>query len=125
MLTENQAKWMFDKLLILFRTPPEQIQQEVERIQRLSRNDSMVQAMTEIVLGEMEPCREREILKDYHQLVIDHMAPEDSNEWWLEMYGAVNQFRQKYNYDSYVQELADAFCRELRRRDTDGCAGSM
>lgn len=119
MLTENQAKWMFDKLLVLFRMPPEQVQQEAERIRRLSRNDGMVQAMTDIVLEEIQPCREREILRDYHQLVMDNMTPEDSNEWWLEMYGRVNRFRQKYNYNSYVQELADAFCRELRRKDTD------
>lgn len=116
MLTENQAKWMFDKMLVLFRVPLEQVSQTAEQIRKLSRNDSMVAAMLSVVMEEVHHTLLSPILRDYNCLVSKYQEPKDSNEWWLEMYGAVNQFRQKYNYDPFVQELADAFCREMKRQ---------
>ena len=116
MLTENQARWMFDKLLQLFRIPIEQVDEESERIRKLSRNDSMVTSMINVVMDEIRPGILTPVMKDYRNLVASHQDPEDNNEWWLAMYTDVNHFRKKYNYDPFVQELADAFCREVRRQ---------
>lgn len=116
MLSENQAKWMFDKLLNLFRIPVEEIPAEAERIRKLARNDEVVRRMCDVVIQEMKPDRYTGILTDYVRLVNQYGNVQDSDAWWQEMYRAVNSFRKAYSYDPYVQELADALCRELRRR---------
>lgn len=116
MLSENQARWMFDKLIRLWQVPD--IDQEADRIRELSRQDPTVELMIRACLGHTDQPKSA-ILRRYDQLIQKYSLPEDSNEWWLEFYTAVNHFRQEFNYHPYVQELADAYCREMRRLENE------
>lgn len=118
MLTENQAKWIFGKLIKLFQIPRSEVEQEANNIIKLSRNNQTVKDLIEVCLRESDADSGKdhytEILTDYRKLTADSNPKND--EQWRAFYMAVNKFREKYNYTPFVQELSDALCREMRRK---------
>jgi predicted nucleic acid-binding Zn ribbon protein len=57
-----------------------------------------------------------QLFVDYYKFIQDYGAPEDSDEWWQELFTASTQLCNKFRSGEYIRDLVMAHVNELERK---------
>ena len=57
-----------------------------------------------------------QLFVDYYKFIQDYGAPEDSDDWWQELFTKSTELCYKYGNQQYIRDLVMAHVNELERK---------
>lgn len=57
-----------------------------------------------------------QLFVDYYKFIQDYGAPEDSDNWWQELFTKSTELCQKYGSAGFIRDLVMAHVNELERK---------
>ena len=57
-----------------------------------------------------------QLFVDYYKFIQDYGAPEDSDDWWQELFTKSTELCKKYGSQHYIRDLVMAHVNELERK---------